>query len=330
MDSEAPESNLVEKREQWIEALLGDDPNSIFNRIERMTWNAASFQVINEARRHAPRDQDDEVRLNGLMHSLLNRCFFETHMMGIRRLTDASYPLEGPRGVYSLGALLEDMKALHYLFQREAMFEAEGLEYDYEAIRQKFQSWSLQSDAPGGAVPADMSWSMSQARHAQLDRLCGVPPDARSPEDTVGTECFYNLEQKIAEACNDVCTHVSKFIAHSATPHSRECVNADEVGITLEHLWDAHRSICQVTHFLAIFVLGNSCPEFLATPQYDQFKYMDQPLIEPSLKPLLQEFWHELGRDFRGWSQYGLDDYEEEFDVEESTGQEEGQEAGGL
>ncbi len=315
MDNEAPEPSLVEKREQWIEALLGEDPNSILNQIERMTWNAASFRVINEARRHALRDQDDEVRLNGLMHSLLNYCFFRTHMMGIRRVTDASYSLEGPRGVYSLGALLKDMKAHHRLLQRESMFDAEGLEYDYEAIRQRFEIWRSEHSAHGGAVPAEMVSGIPQARHAQLDRLCGVPQDARSPEDTIGTQCFCNLEQKIVEACNDVCTRVNKFIAHSATPHSRECVNADQVGITLEHLRHAHRSICQVTHFLAIFVLGNSCPDFLAVPQYDQLKYMEQPLIEASLKPHLREFWQELKRDYDSWSQYTFEDYEQELGI---------------
>jgi hypothetical protein len=46
---------LVEKRAEWLTALVGEDRNSIRNQVKVMTWHAAAFRVVNEGRRLAPR-----------------------------------------------------------------------------------------------------------------------------------------------------------------------------------------------------------------------------------------------------------------------------------
>jgi len=63
---ETIESTLVDKRNQWLDVLYGKDQNSIINQLTNMTltWNAASFPVINEARLLAPEDPEGDVQLH--------------------------------------------------------------------------------------------------------------------------------------------------------------------------------------------------------------------------------------------------------------------------
>jgi hypothetical protein len=104
-----------------------------------MVWNVGAFRVINEARRITPRDNQGGVQLNALVHQLIDHSFFESQMLAIRRLTD-TYPLTGDprkRDVFSLTSLLQDMRNHAHLMTRANMFAAEGLQYDYEAVRHK-------------------------------------------------------------------------------------------------------------------------------------------------------------------------------------------------
>jgi len=307
---------LAEKRKKWLEALSGEDRHSIIHQLTQMTWDAAAFRVVNEARRLAPRDPDGGVKLNGLMHSLLTRAFFVSHMAAVRRLRDDRWTLEGKRGVYSISALLKDMLEHQELLTREAIFAAEGLEYDYEPVRQRFEEYSRKQREAGKqafSVPSELWWHKHEYRHEQFDCLAGVAPQDRRPRDMVRESVFRNLKEKVGGATEEVVTHVNKYIAHSAAPESRSLVNADEAGLTLSHLWDAHQHLCEVAGFLAICVLGDSCPSFLPGPQYDQFRHIERPLIESSQVGLLGDLWDKFDRESDAWSQWGLDQYEKEF-----------------
>jgi len=303
---------LSEKRKEWLNVLLGKDRHSIANQISQMTWDAAAFRVVNEARRLAPQDADGGVQLNGLMHSLLNRAFFASHAAAVRRLTDKA-SREGRRGVYSLSALLQDMLKHRKLLTREAMFAAENLHYDYEPIQQRYFEYKSEQEKPCW-VPEDRWWHKHENRHKKIDRLAGVQAQDRGPGDTVREKVFPDLQKKIKKATEDLRCHVNKFIAHAATPDSRATVGTDEAGLTLNHLWQAHRQLCEVAGFLAAYVLGNSFPEPLRIPQYDQFKYIDRPLIDTSGVGALRELWDQFHRECQGWTQWDLDQYAKEFE----------------
>ena len=76
------------KREQWLEQLCGQDRHSVVNQISRMIWDAAAFRIINEARRYAENADDGGVKLNGMVHQLLNKGFLASQASAIRRLMD--------------------------------------------------------------------------------------------------------------------------------------------------------------------------------------------------------------------------------------------------
>jgi hypothetical protein len=285
---------LKARRELWIRCLDGNDRHSIMRQITRMVWNTAAFRVVNEARRIAPPAQEGGVQRNGLMHRLLDDGFFAGQMLAIRRLTDA-YPIVGDprnRAVFSLTSLLDDMRKHAHLMTRANVLAAEGLEYS--------------------ADPQDFD-CYAELRHADIDALAGVAPENRCPEDAVRPEVMAHLKRKLLAACKDLHVHVDKFIAHAATPESRQAVAADTAAITLNHLYVAHEAICKVANFVDVYLLTGTSHGMLAVPQYNHFAYLDRPLVSREGISILRQTWDAYDKETHDWTLWGLEELRQEF-----------------
>jgi hypothetical protein len=301
----------------WIESFSGKDRNAILNQIYQMMWNTAVFKVVNEARRIAPVDTKGQTEINGMLHRFMDRCFFDSQFLSIRRLTDTAYTLEDPKkGIFSLVALLSDMKANASLLSRENLFSAEGLEYDYEAIQQRELEYAVEQSKKGNSaywIPAELGSHSVRLRHEQIDALCGVKADQRKPSDTIRAEVFDFLIKRLKDASEDVNLRVNKYIAHAATPESREYVKADEMSLTLGHLWDAHKVICQVANFVDVYMLSRANHSFLPVPQYDHLEHIDKPLVSTPGVEVLSNAWHEFHKETDSWGSWGMKDLQKEM-----------------
>lgn len=297
------DGTLVEKRRLWLEALTGEDRHSIHNQIAVMTWDAAAFRIINEARRLAGRDSEGEVQLNELVHGLLNRGFFSSLFMAIRRLTD-TYPLEGNRPVFSLTGLIKDMSEHTHLMTRSAMLSAEGLVYDYEPFQKEDLAFATEQFAAG--IPAlhgrnTRNWSWSEHRHEVIDRLTRTERGHRQRTDTIPKERFAYLAKLVKDSSTVVTNHVNKFVAHTATPSDRATVAL--AAITLAELWKAHEILCRVACVLATEFLGDSFSSRLATPLFDVFAHIGKPLVaEPAHVNALRQLWEDFARETEKWN----------------------------
>ena len=315
--------SLKDKRKQWLKVLDGEDRSAIKNQVVQMAWDAAAFRVINEARRLAPCTPDGDVKLNGLVHGLLNRGFFISQMVSIRRQVDV-YGLDGKKGVYSLTGLLMDVQEHQNLLTRKSIFEAENLEYDVESLRRAHDDYAraqIEKGKRAFSTPANLDWQLIERRHQDVDRLADVAPTARSPEDTILAEVFTNLLAKLKDPCLKVKDHVDKFIAHAATPESRAGVRADEAGLALNLLWESHRILCQVISFLSVHIFGGASFHPLPYPQFDQFQYIDKPLVAPDKVEGLRALWKQYENESHDWGQWGMNDYELEFAKAQAAGQ---------
>ncbi len=306
-----------EKRQFWIECFSGQDNHAIIQQIYRMVWNAAVFKVINEARRIAPVDSKGQTEINGMLHQFMDRCFFDSQFLAIRRLTDTAYALEDPKkGIFSLVALLSDMKANVFLMTRENLFLVEDLEYDYEVIQKRELEYALEQSKSGkNACWTSFKGSSHdiRSRHEQIDALCGIGADQRKPSDIIRGEVFDYLIKRVNEASENVNLRVKKYIAHAATPESREYSKADEVLITLGHLWDVHKVICQVANFTDVYLLSRASHTFLPTPQYDQFQFIENPLLASENIEQLNNAWREFEKETESWKAWGLKQIQEEM-----------------
>lgn len=307
-------AELSKKRTEWIECLDGNDRNSIRQQIVRMTWNVAAYRIVIEARRLAPPASDGGVELNGMVNELLDQSFAQSHMVAIRRLTDTG-ELTGNKGVYSLGSLIRDIKSCREAITRENLLKLENLCYDITELQAKEAAFHAEKLVEGTSeyfVPARLHSFPIKRRHEDLDRLCGVRSDARQPQDTVQENILDRLLQRLDVACSRLKTHVDKFIAHSATPGSREIVGADSTVLTYGHLWEAHQVVCQVSSFVNVRLLGGASLHPLATAVFDQFQFIERPLVSKENVGALRQAWKDLERQMHEWGNWQMDELEDE------------------
>ena len=307
------------KHALWKECLSGDDRNSIFNQIHLMIWNSAVFNIINESRKITLTDTKGRKEVNGMVHVFIDRCFFDSQLLAIRRLTDASYVLEDQKkGIFSLIALLNDMKASASLITRQNLFLVDGMQYDYEAVQQKELAYTMaQVDAGTNSywLPSELDSHSIRVRHDQIDVLCGVGAGQRSPNDAISAKVLDCLIKKTKDASENIGVHVNKFIAHSASPESRDVVNADEMKITLGCLWNAHKVICQVANFVDLSLVSRASHNFLPTPQFDNFKFIDRAFVSSENIDTLSTAWQEFKKEIEAWGLWGAKDLQQEMIV---------------
>lgn len=113
---------LKQNRELWLRSYSDTNINSITRQLIELSIIITDFRVINEARRLVPAIEGGGVQLNGMLHNLLNRTFYDSVLLRIRKLTEDKY-LEKRNGkgkdesVISLVSLLNDIKLnqiIHY------------------------------------------------------------------------------------------------------------------------------------------------------------------------------------------------------------------------
>ncbi len=312
MSSRTPEyEQFKAKRDEWNECLIGDDRNSVRNQIGRMIWDAAVFRMINTARALAPLDDKDRLQLNGMIHGFINESFFVSQATAIRRLAD-TYPISGKRSVFSLIGLLDDMAKHAHLMTRDHLFAVEGLPYDPEPVKEAFFEYSRERVSKGERsffVPKQLRYQDIDRRHETIDKLAGVDPSQRSRHDSIHLEVFVKLTKMVWDVCEDVARHVNKLIVHAASPEDRKPISLGELTITLGHLWDAHEVIYKVANFVSVYLLYGSSFGGLAIPQYNQFKYIERPLVKAENIQDLREEWQRYEKETRDWHSWGLDEF---------------------
>jgi hypothetical protein len=276
---------LKEKFDEWREWLLGEDVHSIRNQIRTMIWDSAVFQIINEARNYAPRDDKGQIRLNAHVHNFINRCFFDTQAMAIRRLVDRD-TCQGPKSVTSLYRLLEDIEKHADLLTRENMLGALALPYDYMRTKDELRRARDRTSKSWGKDREDCD--LSEYAHKCMDFLAGVDACARKPHDTARPDIFEWLKRRLAD-CDAVRNFVNKFLAHSATPESRAAIPEEHIDVSLGQILNAHKTICQiaecVSQNLFLSSMGGPLPR---VP--DVFKYFEEPWATKEAVEKLREW----------------------------------------
>ena len=87
--------------ELWNTCLSSDDPNSVFQQIYSLVFDAAMLRVIQRSVELNPKQND-------LLHRFISNWFFISHSIKIRGLVDSG-KLEGDKSVYSIRSLVKDL-----------------------------------------------------------------------------------------------------------------------------------------------------------------------------------------------------------------------------
>ena len=298
----AIDSVLQERWKLWRECLIGDDPNSIFQQIYQMTWDAAIFRMIMESRQLLIKQNPDEPTINPRLHSFIDRNFFQAQAARIRRLYD-NYELDGPRGVYSLRSLIKDICKHRYKITRENIFQFHKTPYDYKEIKALEQQFISQNRENAFLVPSDLNWETSQETHITYDRLSGKTYQNRTPQDLIEKKVFVRLLEKLA-SCHEVAKYVDKYVAHSATPNSRIVNDENATTTTWKSIWDCHQNIYEVANFLSgILYSQDHIP--LAWELPSLLNFWDAPIVNSESMPQIIIAWEKFRMETEIWRLYG-------------------------
>jgi hypothetical protein len=296
MKAKAGKVPIEQAWETWKECLEGKDPNSIFNQIGIMLWDTLIFRVIVEGRRIRVEDFQPDPEINSAVHSFIDRIFFQTQASSARRLIDKSSGITGAKGVFSLSALINDIFEHRSELTREMFFALHDLPHDLENVRQKELEY-IQSHKRKGfvQVPHSRDALFISEFHANFDMLCNVDRNNRNLNDTIPEMVFSRLLGRL-EHCDGILNHVDKFIAHSATPESREIQGVTSPDVTFVELWEAHKTIYEVAEFLSVSLFSVShMPVPIENPTF--FDYLEIPLYAKDnlsrAERALSEYRHE-------------------------------------
>ncbi len=299
---------FAKKHEEWVRCLGSEDRSAVLQQVYPMIWNAAAFRVINEARRHAPKTDRGESRISGLLHVLLDRCFFESQMLAVRRQLDAD-GLQGKRGVFSLRSLIDDMSTHRALFTRENFFASAKRVMDIAAAaaheEAEFRKM-IEAGANGGWCSMETDPLSIRELHETFDALSGVAAANRSPGDVISEEVFVGLKRQLSRIEKFIAP-VNKLLAHAATPESRALVPPEELAVTLGDLWHAHEIICRCCQFIDCFLLRQTTHRFLALPGPDVLTHLEVPLATDRSKAALRDAWAAYEAETESWAETPLE-----------------------
>lgn len=287
---------MRERIELW-KRIYETDANAITQTLSRMAWDLAAFTCLVEMVRQAP-DHGEGKRLNGMYLDMLATGFWSSTMQGVRKLAE-TMPINGPRGVCSLGGLIQDAKAARNRLTREIFVrDIAGLEYNYEATRAKHLEFVL-AQPSGGAfwVPRELHYEPSEQRHALFDWLSGTTPGTSSPADLIREEVFDRLEQRLSQL-EGVVEHVNVEIAHAATQASREGRVLERWGLTDAKA--AIKELAELAELVGNWFCFSGIGTVLPTPQFNQFEHLEQPLFGGNAADL-QTLWDGLDREMGQW-----------------------------
>ncbi len=275
---------FVEKRDEWSRCMIGDGPESVYRQIYHLLWNDTVFRTFNEARRLTIESKSEEHGINGPLIRLFDEGFVITQTMSIRRLTDRSFR-ESEKAVISLIAVMDDIKKNIDLVTRENYVCFDGTPY-----------------APPDFMRDGIAWMHWNRKQANFDKLAGVEPDKRRRSDRMKKAILQELHSDL-ESCRSVRKYVNKFVAHTSDPKTNPGLTEEEKMITLNKLDECYKAIVRVASFLGGVFLYEHSLGGVPTPQYDQLKNMDLPMVSKSDKKSLYTFWNERCREVGKWSQ---------------------------
>jgi hypothetical protein len=290
------DANLKARIERWRDAFR-DNTTGINKTMHDLVWYYAAFRTALKIVNLSTEKGDQGPPLNEMMFDLVQTGYWSSLLIGVRRLLDASSALNGKRGVYSLRSVIRDIEASRSLITRRVYVEwVCGAQYDVDRLRK--QHWETLHAADGKAVWGDPELPKSEWSHRYFDRLSGVSPDERAPDDLIDARTFTLLEARLARL-DSIAEYVSSHVVHAGNVESRQGRGIGDFNIEDARL--ALRELKQIGDLVGIWFAGASSAG-LATYIGDQFLGLDSPMVARAEITTLEQQWHEIEQDVAGWS----------------------------
>jgi hypothetical protein len=302
--------NIEDKISLWNTA-FENDTNSIVTAINELTWNYAVISIVSKMCELIDRDSDNYPKMNQMIFDLLISSYWVNTMMSIRRLTDGSYSLDNKKkGVYSIAALIEDIKSCRHLLTRRVLIEKYDYTYDVASLRAERLAKLTRSDASGYQnIPPDYYGDHSEERHQLIDYLTGTTPENRSESDIVREHIFEELAKGL-EDLKPITDYATKNFAHAATPQSRAQIDLITT-VGLKDVWRAIETLSKICVLIGRWFAKANVGIGMPIAQFAKFEYLDIPMMKTGDIPKLEQSWQCLVDEIEQWAQLKNDWLEE-------------------
>jgi hypothetical protein len=268
---------------QWIEWLAGEIRHSVFSQLTYIMYDTLIYRTILKARTLCEKTNNGKLKLNYAIHYLIDKCYFESQALAIRRLIDEC------SDTISLHKIISVMEKNRTLLKRKYYFEVlEGYKYDYQNMKIEGEKYLAENLKFGKVicVPPELDWEKSAGLHTDLDWLCGTDENRRTPDDIIKTRIFKKLKEEMATIKN-IKDYVDQFIAHSSINQNI----VEKSSVTFNHIWEAQKKLSMIANFIRIYLLDRC--EYFPLPHItvNWLSNIDCALVK-------KEQIHELGKEY--------------------------------
>ncbi|ACM35478.1 MULTISPECIES: hypothetical protein [Rhizobium/Agrobacterium group] len=278
----------------WREAFR-DETTGILKTVDDLIWNYAAFRTAIRVVYLANQRDRERPPINQMLFNLISNGYWSSLLLGVRRLLDKG-AIKGGQGVYSIRAVLEDIKACRAKLPRRVYVEVlRDCRYDLAKLEE--EHWETLKAANGKPVWGDPALSLSQMAHQHFDILSGISADNRGPNDLISGDIFDRLENRLA-ALDRINDHVSSHLAHAGNRESRQGKLLDEFDIRDSR--ETLKELVQAAHLVGVW-FANEGGAGLATYIGDQFEGLDTALVFPEDMSDLKKNWEAIRHDVDSW-----------------------------
>ncbi len=310
-----------DKRDEWLEWLIGDDEHAIYRQIGNMCWSYIVYRLINKAVGiTTERNKSVAVRNYGLFE-FATLGYVTTQSLFIRRLEEKEAPVRNrERQVISLRRLVEDICRHQNLFTREMFVGYDGAPYDPDPARQRYWQQLFArpevTDARGVVTWSEPylragpdAWRHAERSHEIFDRLAYVNPTQRKRSDYVNNKVFCKLQKLIDEPVIEKVRHLAnKRITHSADAFSRSKADYQLNGISFNDVDNVHRALITAAGFIASTLLCETNLAPVPRPQSNMFEHLETSGLDEQDFTRLRRLANALAERRERWAQSGLQD----------------------
>ncbi|HUR40595.1 MAG TPA: hypothetical protein VM240_05440 [Verrucomicrobiae bacterium] len=292
-------------RDRCLEALRGEDHNSVTHQVHGLCWQTAVFRTLNEGRRIEP-----DSPVNGATWELLTAGYASLMVMGVRKLVDTD------RRTNSIWNVVTDLERNNHQLRRENHVCHDGLPYDFEAVQQRHIEHLREAGQLGKAHWLETSganaYEMSRRQHEAFDDLAGRPTK-RQRADTVAPAIFQKLKEnlqcpailKVTGWANRLMAHAQKGAAGIPVP-------------TYNDLDAAMRAVVRVTTFVSTQLLADAAfGTVVPTPQFDVLANLDRGWISKANISALHSHWDQITASMDAWAYEAHEHYAPDASSEE-------------
>ena len=195
-----------------------DQTTGIIKSVEDLLWDYAAFQTAIKIIEIDFELRVDGSRVNKMLFDLIRQGYWSSFLLGARRLLDKGH-LSGPKGVYSIRSVINDVRACQGWLTREVYVAFVcGAEPDLLSLEKAQTEISSVSTQP---FWGNKSIEKSRAAHLAFDEISGVSRQSRSFDDKIDPALFDKVDARLGRLSNIV-DHVDSHLAHAGNTESRQ------------------------------------------------------------------------------------------------------------